>query len=225
MKSAGLLQFLLVVPLLAAACSGNPGKNSLEINTNEMNNNNNSTPDMGINTDTATFGGGCFWCIEAVFQQLDGVVSVASGYEGGEKADPTYAQVCSGTTGHAEVVQVVFDPAIVTYAELLEVFWSVHDPTTLNRQGADIGTQYRSVIFYHNDIQRELAVDYKRRLNEEGAFSDPVITEISPATAFYKAEAYHQNYYLENENQPYCSFVIRPKLEKFSKVFKDKLKK
>ena len=151
-------------------------------------------------------------------------MSVASGYEGGAMPDPTYEQVCSGRTGHAEVVQVVFDPAVVTYVELLEVFWSIHDPTTLNRQGADIGTQYRSVIFYHNDIQMELAVNYKNRLNEEGAFPDPVITEISPATTFYKAEKYHQNYYRDNENQPYCSIVIRPKLEKFSRVFKDKLK-
>lgn len=220
-----MLHFFLLLPLLASACSGNPQKNTLEINSTEMNNDNTSNPVTGINSDTATFGGGCFWCIEAVFQQLNGVVSVASGYEGGEKADPTYEHVCSGATGHAEVVQVVFDPSIVTYAELLEVFWSVHDPTTLNRQGADIGTQYRSVIFYHNDAQKELALNYKKRLNEEGAFPDPVITEISPASGFYKAEAYHQNYYRDNENQPYCSFVIRPKLDKFSKVFRDKLKK
>lgn len=225
MKPTGMLQFLLLLPMLAFACSGDPVTRISEIKSTDMNNEKTSGSVKGLLTDTATFGGGCFWCIEAVFQQMNGVLSVASGYEGGEKADPTYEQVCSGTTGHAEVVQVVFDPAVVTYAELLEVFWSVHDPTTLNRQGADIGTQYRSVIFYHNDAQKELAVNYRKRLNEEGAFSDPVITEISQASTFYKAEAYHQNYYRENENQPYCSFVIRPKLDKFSKVFRDKLKK
>jgi len=220
-----MIQSLLLLPMLAFACSGDPVKRTDEIKTDAMNNDSSSKSITGMTTDTATFGGGCFWCIEAVFQQLNGVLSVSSGYEGGEKADPTYEQVCSGTTGHAEVVQVVFDPALVTYTELLEVFWSVHDPTTPNRQGADIGTQYRSVIYYHNEAQHELADTYKKRLNEEGAFPDPVITEISPASDFYKAEAYHQNYYRDNENQPYCSFVIRPKLDKFSKVFRDKLKK
>lgn len=217
--------FLLILPVLALACKGEPEKYEPHTNISDMTISNDSTAYPGGSTDSATFGGGCFWCIEAVFQQLEGVVSVASGYAGGEKKDPTYDQVCSGTTGHAEVVQVVFNPDVIRYDELLEVFWTVHDPTTLNRQGADVGTQYRSVIFYHNDVQKKLAEDYKRRLNEEGAFPDPVVTEISPATRFYKAEGYHQNYYRDNGDQPYCSFVIRPKLEKFSKVFKDKIRK
>lgn len=174
--------------------------------------------------DTATFGGGCFWCVEAVYQQLKGVVSVASGYSGGQRENPSYEQVCSGATGHAEVVQIVFDPKVISFDELLEVFWTVHDPTTLNRQGADIGTQYRSVVFYNSEQQHLTAQMYKDKLNKEGAFPNPVVTEISPLTKFYKAEGYHQNYYNENENQPYCSLVIRPKIEKFQKVFKSKMK-
>ncbi|MFM9008148.1 MAG: peptide-methionine (S)-S-oxide reductase MsrA [Bacteroidota bacterium] len=175
-------------------------------------------------TDTATFGAGCFWCVEAVFLELKGVVQVASGYMGGQRANPTYEQVCSGATGHAEVIQLVFDTRVISYPELLEVFWSVHDPTTLNRQGADVGTQYRSVVFYHSESQKELALEYKRKLDESAAFSAPIVTEISPATVFYKAEAYHQNYYNSNGNQPYCSLVIRPKVEKFRKVFEEKLR-
>lgn len=177
------------------------------------------------NMKTATFGAGCFWCIEAVFQELNGVHSVVPGYSGGKTENPTYQEVCSGNTGHAEVAQITYDPEIVTFEELLEIFWKTHDPTTLNRQGNDIGTQYRSVIFYHNDEQKELAEKYKQALNDEKVFSDPVITEISPLSKFYKAEDYHQNYYANNPNQGYCSFVIAPKLEKFRKVFKDKLKK
>ena len=175
--------------------------------------------------DTATFGGGCFWCIEAIFQELKGVDHVASGYSGGKRENPTYEQVCSGATGHAEVIQVFYDPAVISYKELLEVFWGVHDPTTLNRQGADVGTQYRSVVFYHNEMQHRLADEYKKKLNEAKAFDNPVVTEISPFSVFYKAENYHQNYYNENGNQPYCSLVIRPKLDKFHKVFSEKLKK
>jgi peptide-methionine (S)-S-oxide reductase len=178
-----------------------------------------------MTTDTATFGGGCFWCIEAVFQQLDGVVSVASGYSGGQRPNPSYEQVCSGATGHAEVVQVVYHPEVLTYDELLEVFWSIHDPTTPNRQGADVGTQYRSVIYYHSPEQQQKAGTYKSKLNADDVFGAPVVTEISPMKEFYNAEKYHQNYYNDNENQPYCSYVIRPKLEKFKKVFSDKLKK
>ncbi|MFN8155181.1 MAG: peptide-methionine (S)-S-oxide reductase MsrA [Bacteroidia bacterium] len=181
-------------------------------------------PDSMLNTDTATFGGGCFWCIEAIFQQMNGVIAVASGYSGGQREHPTYEQVCSGTTGHAEVVQVIYDPSKVSYPELLEVFWGVHDPTTLNRQGADVGTQYRSVIFYHNEMQHQLAEEYKQKLDKSGAFNDPIVTEISPAKPFYKAEKYHQNYYNKNGGQPYCSIVIRPKVEKFKKVFANKLK-
>jgi peptide-methionine (S)-S-oxide reductase len=173
---------------------------------------------------TATFGTGCFWCTEAQFQQLDGVTAVASGYSGGQIPNPTYKAVCTGTTGHAEVIQLQYDPAKISFDELLAAFWQAHDPTTLNRQGADVGTQYRSVIFYHNDEQKAKAEEYKKKLNEENAFGKPVVTEISPYTTFYKAEDYHQNYYNENGSQPYCSMVIAPKLDKFKKVFADKLK-
>jgi peptide-methionine (S)-S-oxide reductase len=173
----------------------------------------------------ATFGSGCFWCTEAIFQQIDGVVKVESGYSGGKVKNPTYREVCSGLTGHAEVIQVTYDPAKVTFEELLEFFWKSHDPTTLNKQGADVGTQYRSAIFYHNDEQKNLAETYKNKLNESGAFDKPIVTEITPFTEFYKAEDYHQNYFNLNGDAPYCSYVIQPKLEKFKKVFKDKLKK
>ncbi|RAW01469.1 peptide-methionine (S)-S-oxide reductase [Pseudochryseolinea flava] len=173
----------------------------------------------------ATFGSGCFWCTEAVFLNVDGVVKVASGYSGGKVKNPTYKEVCSGLTGHAEVIQVTYDATKVSYDELLEIFWGTHDPTTLNKQGADEGTQYRSVVFYHNDEQKQLAEGYKKKLDESGAFSDPIVTEISPLTTFYVAEDYHQNYYNLNGSAPYCKFVIQPKLEKFKKVFKEKLKK
>lgn len=174
--------------------------------------------------DTATFGAGCFWCVEAQFQQLEGVLSVSSGYSGGFVKNPSYREVCSGNTGHAEVCQIVYDPAKISYVQMLEAFWSSHDPTTLNRQGNDMGTQYRSVIFYHDEHQHQLAMDYKKKLNDEKAFDRPVVTEISPYKEFYKAEDYHQNYYNQNGEEPYCQFVIAPKLEKFKKVFKEKLK-
>lgn len=176
------------------------------------------------NTDIATFGAGCFWCTEAVFQELKGVEYVVSGYAGGNIPNPTYEQVCTGKTGHAEVCQILFDPAIISFTELLEVFWKTHDPTTLNRQGADTGTQYRSVIFYHSDEQKALAEKYKIKLGEAGIFDKSIVTEISKFAEFYPAEKYHQDYYNNNSNQPYCSFVITPKLEKFKKVFADKLK-
>ncbi|MBL7762630.1 MAG: peptide-methionine (S)-S-oxide reductase MsrA [Chitinophagaceae bacterium] len=177
-------------------------------------------------TETATFGTGCFWCTEAIFKELNGVISATSGYSGGQKPDPTYKEVCTGETGHAECIQVVYDPATITYDELLEVFWKVHDPTTLNRQGADVGTQYRSVIFYHNDEQKQKAEKYKAELDKSGAFSNPIVTEITKFDKFYPAEDYHQDYYMNNKySNSYCSIVIRPKLEKFEKVFKDKLKK
>jgi peptide-methionine (S)-S-oxide reductase len=172
----------------------------------------------------ATFGSGCFWCSEAVFQQLKGVQAVVSGYSGGKVKNPTYEQVCSGLTGHAEVIQVAFDPEQISYDELLEVFWQTHDPTTLNRQGADVGTQYRSVIFYHNDKQQELAEHYKRQLEKEHAFRRPIVTEITAFEEFFPAEEYHQNYYDSHKSQPYCSAVIRPKVSKVHKVFRDKLK-
>ena len=172
----------------------------------------------------ATFGNGCFWCTEAIFQRLKGVTKVVSGYSGGKVKNPTYKEVCTGLTGHAEAIQITYDPKVISYTELLEVFWQTHDPTTLNRQGADVGTQYRSVIFYHNDEQKKLAETYKKRLTESGAFDDPIVTEISPYTEYYPAEDYHQNYYNLNGSAPYCSYVIQPKIDKFKKVFKAKLK-
>jgi peptide-methionine (S)-S-oxide reductase len=173
----------------------------------------------------ATFGSGCFWCTEAIFQNVEGVEKVESGYSGGSVTNPTYKEVCSGLTGHAEVTQLTYDPKKVSYDELLEVFWKTHDPTTLNKQGADTGTQYRSAIFYHNDEQKKLAESYKVKLDNSGAFDRPIVTEITPFSVFYKAEDYHQNYFNLNGNAPYCSYVIQPKIEKFKKVFKDKLKK
>lgn len=177
------------------------------------------------NLDTATFGAGCFWCVEAIFEQVNGVIFVESGYMGGTVKNPTYQEVCSGLTGHAEVCQIIYDPSIISYDELLEIFWQTHDPTTLNRQGADVGTQYRSVIFYHSEFQKQRAEYFKTKLNEQKAFDNPVVTEISPASTFYKAEDYHQNYYNLNPNQGYCTFVIAPKLKKFKKAFANKLKR
>ncbi len=174
--------------------------------------------------DTITLGAGCFWCVEAVFLELKGVHSVTSGYMGGHVEDPTYTAVCSGTTGHAEVARIVYDPARLSLPELLEVFWRTHDPTTLNRQGADVGTQYRSAIFYHNDEQRRIAEHYKKELDDSGAYNAPIVTEISEAVTFYPAEDYHQNYYAQNGDQGYCRMVIQPKLEKFRTVFASKLK-
>ncbi len=179
---------------------------------------------MTDNLETATLGSGCFWCTEAFFLPVKGIKSVVSGYSGGKVKNPTYKEVCSGLTGHAEVVQVTFDPAIISYSEVLEIFWNTHDPTTLNRQGADEGTQYRSVVYYHTDGQKKIAEDYKAQLNQSGVFKNPIVTEISPFTVFYPAEDYHQNYYALNPNQGYCVYVIRPKVEKFKKQFKAKLK-
>lgn len=180
--------------------------------------------DTKTSNETATFGAGCFWCVETIFQRLDGVKSVLPGYSGGHIKNPLYSEVCDGATGHAEVAQIVFDPEIISFEELLEVFWYTHDPTTLNRQGADVGTQYRSVIFYHNDEQRVLAETYKLKLEEERVFSDAIVTEITKFTVFYPAEDYHKNYFNDNKNQAYCRMVIKPKLEKFSKAFEDKIK-
>lgn len=175
-----------------------------------------------MTTEIATLGGGCFWCLEAVYQELKGVLQVESGYAGGHVPNPTYAQVCEGTTGHAEVVRLTYDPAVVHYREILEVFFTVHDPTTLNRQGNDIGTQYRSVIYYHSAEQEELA---KQVIAEMASVWDaPIVTELAPAGAYYKAESYHQNYYRENPLQGYCAFVVAPKLSKFRQTFNSKLK-
>lgn len=172
----------------------------------------------------ATFGSGCFWCTEAVFIRLKGVKEVISGYSGGSVPAPSYEAVCTGLTGHAEVCNIIFDPSEISFDELLKVFWRTHDPTTLNRQGNDVGAQYRSVIFYRNNEQKEKAEQYKEKLNNSGAWKDPIVTEISPLKKFYEAEEYHKNYFEKNPGQGYCAFIIAPKLEKFEKVFKEMLK-
>ncbi|MBD3307273.1 peptide-methionine (S)-S-oxide reductase MsrA [candidate division KSB3 bacterium] len=174
--------------------------------------------------ETATLGGGCFWCVEAIFQDVRGVQRVESGYAGGTVERPTYKQVCTGTTGHAEVVQITFDPEQISYDDLLDIFWQTHDPTTLNRQGADVGTQYRSVIFYHNEAQREIAERSKQAADASGLWPNPIVTEIAPLRNFYPAEPYHQNFYRLNPGQPYCRVVIDSKLQKFRKNFQEKLR-
>ncbi len=208
--------FISVMVLLAGvSCGQRPTADANNAMTTE-----NKTNGLQV----ATFGNGCFWCTEAIFQRLNGVEKVVSGYSGGKVKNPTYKEVCSGLTGHAEVIQITYDPKRISFDELLEVFWKTHDPTTLNRQGADEGTQYRSAVFYHTDEQKRLAEEYKKKLDASGAFDNPIVTEITPFTAFYPAEDYHQNYFNLNGTQPYCSFVIQPKVEKFEKVFKSKLK-
>lgn len=176
-------------------------------------------------TEIATFAGGCFWCTEAIFLELDGVKKVTSGYTGGARANPTYEQVSSGATGHAEATEIVFDPTKISFGELLEVFFSTHDPTTLNQQGADIGTQYRSEIFYHSEEQKKIAEDYIAQMTTLNTFGKPIVTKISKAVTFYPAEDYHQNYYKRNQNQSYCHYVITPKVDKVRKLYKEKLKK
>jgi len=188
---------------------------------NELGNDHNAT---AMGTELSTFGSGCFWCTEAIFQELRGVKKVVSGYSGGSVKNPSYKEVCTGKTGHAEVVQVTFDPMEISYPELLQVFWRSHDPTTLNRQGNDVGTQYRSVIFYHSEPQKQLATRYKQKIEESGEFQSPLVTEIVPFNEFFPAESNHQNYFAENSNQPYCRLLIRPKLEKLREVFPNKLK-
>ncbi len=213
-----MLRNWFIIVLFACSCQAKSEK-QMETKLEEMENLAN------VKMDTATFGAGCFWCVEAVFLELVGVTKVISGYEGGQVLNPTYKQVCTGKTGHAEVIQVIYDPAKLSFEDLLAAFWQAHDPTTLNQQGNDFGTQYRSVIFYHNEIQKTLAEKYKAELDKSGAWPNPIVTEISPSSIFYSAEEYHQNYYNLNGSNPYCSYVIRPKLEKFRKVFKEKLKK
>jgi len=176
------------------------------------------------NFEIATLGAGCFWCTEAVFERINGVEKVVSGYSGGHVKNPSYKEVCNGTTGHAEVCQVYFNPGIISFRELLDVFWHTHDPTTLNRQGNDVGTQYRSVIFYHNDDQKKTAEKSKQEMTNSGTFEDPIITEINPLINFYEAEDYHQDYFNNNPNQPYCSFVIAPKVKKLKAKYSDKLR-
>lgn len=212
-----MVMSLLVLACSLVSCAQQPATKSKKMNT--------KTDYAGIQTDTATFGEGCFWCTEAFFQRLDGVLEVINGYGGGFIENPTYEQVCDKNTGHVELARVVFDPKKISYDELLEVFWKTHDPTTPNQQGNDIGPQYRSVIYYHNDVQKEKAEKYKTLLDKSGAWNAPIVTTVEPFKNFYPAENYHQNYYNDNPNQGYCRFVIRPKLEKFEKVFKAKLKK
>ena len=211
-KAINLFGFLISLVSLFACANGIP-ENKIEVKRQTM----------SLNTDTITFGAGCFWCVEAIFQSLHGVLSVESGYSGGEVVNPTYKAVCAGSTGHAEVCQIVYDTTAISFEELLEVFWQTHDPTTLNRQGNDVGSQYRSAIFYHNDSQKEKAIFYKKKL-QETVFDSPIVTEITPFTNFYKAENYHQDYFSLNGEQPYCQMVIAPKVEKFKKAFGSKLK-
>jgi peptide-methionine (S)-S-oxide reductase len=172
-----------------------------------------------VNPETATLGGGCFWCLEAVYDEMQGVQSVESGYMGGKTQNPTYRDVCSGLTGHAEVVQLTFDPSVASYRDILEVFFAIHDPTTPNRQGNDVGTQYRSAIFYHSGQQRQTAEEVIRELTAARAFSGPIVTEVAPAAPFYRAEDYHQEYFRNNPNQPYCAYIVSPKLQKFREKF------
>ena len=172
----------------------------------------------------ATLGGGCFWCLEAAFQRLEGVKTVTSGYSGGHKENPTYKEVCTGDTGHAEVIQLDFDPGIITFQELLEIFFFIHNPTTLNRQGGDVGTQYRSVIFYHSDIQKETAEEFIKMIEDEQIYDKPIVTQLVEFQTFYPAEDYHQDYYINNTEQAYCNMVISPKLSKFRSKYKEKLK-
>jgi len=211
----GLIIF--ISSITGYSCKESKSKN-IEREINEMDSTQN------LNLENATFGGGCFWCTEAIYERVEGVHTVMSGYAGGHVKNPTYKQVCDGTTGHAEVIQIGYDAKVVSYDELLEIFFKTHDPTTLNSQGADVGTQYRSVIFYHNDEQKKKAEYYKAELDKSGAWDNPIVTELSPLTNYYPAEDYHQDYYENNPNQGYCAFVIGPKVEKFEKVFKNKLK-
>ena len=212
------LAFILVIALGVSCTFADQQENS-KVNQSQTTSNVNSQE-----LQVATFGAGCFWCVEAVFENVTGVHSVTSGFAGGTVKNPPYLEVVSGRTGHAEVCQIKFDPQKVSYDELLEVFWKTHDPTTLNRQGPDRGTQYRSIVLYHNDEQKRLAEDYKKRLDQSGAWNDPIVTEITRFTDFYKAEEEHQDYFRRNPNQAYCRVVIRPKVAKFKKVFRDKLK-
>jgi peptide-methionine (S)-S-oxide reductase len=211
------LAILLISTITFSACGQN---NPAATNKQSTKMNNKDLSKLQI----ATFGGGCFWCTEAVFQLMNGVDTVVSGYSGGKIENPTYKQISTGTTGHAEVIQIYFNPEIVSYEELLEVFFNTHDPTTLNRQGNDVGTQYRSVIFYHSEKQKEIAEAYKQQIEQSGTFSNPIVTEISALQKFYIAEDYHQNYYNLNSNQSYCAYVVRPKVDKFKKLYKDKMK-
>jgi peptide-methionine (S)-S-oxide reductase len=219
----GFLIILLMQGLLS--CAQKKVKTATDTSKKETNSKKIMMPTTGKNIEVITLGAGCFWCVEAVFQQLNGVEKVVSGYSGGHVDNPTYEEVCSKESGHAEVCQVYYDTTKVSLPEVLEVYWQTHDPTTMNQQGADKGPQYRSVIFFHNETQKLIAEKYKQDLDKSGAFAKPIITAIEAYTNFYAAESYHQNYYKNNPNQGYCYYVIKPKLDKFNKVFKDKVKK
>jgi peptide-methionine (S)-S-oxide reductase len=213
-KLLGYIAFVLAISINACA---QPQKK-------ESNKQKPQIKSSSMGTETITFGSGCFWCTEAIFQKVKGVEKVVSGYSGGHVVNPTYEQVCEKNTGHAEVCQLTFDPSQVSVDELLEIFWQTHDPTTLNQQGNDVGPQYRSVVFYHNEMQKQRADFFLTELSKSGAYEKPIVTTIEPYKNFYKAENYHQDYYKQNGSQPYCYFVIRPKVEKFEKAFKDKMK-
>ncbi len=215
------LAFVGLLAMIAAGCAQVALVHAAENKGSSMKRE--ESKDRKPNEEVATFGAGCFWCVEAVFEQLKGVKRVESGYSGGSVDSPTYEQVCSGQTGHAEVCQIHFDPAVVPYEELLEVFWKVHDPTTLNRQGPDVGTQYRSVVFYHSEEQKKVAEAYMKQLDASGTWSQPIVTQIVPFEKFFAAEAYHQNYFRLHPGQGYCAMVIKPKVTKFKKEFRDKL--
>ena len=209
-KSCNLILFWILLLVSNVACSQ---KSNKQTKINE-------------GMETAVLAGGCFWCVEAVFQQLNGVDHVESGYTGGSVRNPTYEQVCEGNTGHAEVIKIWYDPAVVSFTELLEVFFKTHDPTTLNRQGADVGTQYRSAIFYRNEEEKRISEEIIRELGDSGYYSDKIVTTLEPLKEYYPAEDYHQNYFrLKGDQNPYCQMVVKPKLEKFEKIFKDKIKK
>jgi peptide-methionine (S)-S-oxide reductase len=216
---------LVAAIFIITACGQNKTTNPVTMETKQAASKTTNENSTGQTIDTATFGAGCFWCVEAVFQRLEGVISIKSGYSGGTVKNPSYREVCSGTTGHAEVCQIIYDKTKVSFDELLEVFWKTHDPTTLNSQGNDFGTQYRSVIFYHDEEQRLKSEKYKKELNEAKVYPNPIVTQIVAFTSYYPAEDYHQNYYNQNGNEGYCKFVIQPKVEKFEKIFKDKMKK
>lgn len=218
LASSKLLLLLFITTLVVVSCAdANSKPPSMNLSqTNSM--------DSTQQRDVAILAGGCFWCIEAVYELVDGVISVESGYIGGSVEDPSYKEVCDGTTGHAEACRITFDPSVISFADLLQVFFASHDPTTLNRQGNDVGTQYRSAIFTMNEQQAATSREYIKQLSASKTWADPIVTEVVPADLFYKAEDYHQNYYERNGSQPYCAFVVRPKVEKFRKQFKDRLR-
>lgn len=215
-----MLKYILIIAVLFSAVLGFKFLNSKEKEVKKISI---SKGDLS-KLETATLAGGCFWCIETIFDELKGVEKVESGYSGGKIKNPTYEQVCSGNTGHAEVVQITFDPSVISYEKLLEIFFHIHDPTTLNRQGADAGTQYRSAIFYHDDEQKKTAEAVIKKISSSGLWPDPIVTEVTAFDVFFPAEDYHQDYYINNKEKSYCSIVIAPKVQKFYKEYKDLLK-